>query len=161
MERYEAQSIIKYYANIPEMMKFERKLIKKIEAEHYDILRGVNMDGMPHGSSTGDPTSKAGIKAADNNISDRIGTAKVRLSILEKDRATIEKAISYLNYSYKDILLRKGNNHTWGSIALEMELPESTARHIYNKAIIKIGDILAKEDPNISDMIERAHRATK
>ena len=67
MTKESAKNIAIYFANIPDMLNYERTWKQKIEDEYYNNLKSPSLEGMPHGASVWRPTETQCIKAAESN----------------------------------------------------------------------------------------------
>ena len=159
MQREEAKTILIYYRGIPDMLKVFRRQKEEIEDTYYNSVRGIDMDGMPHGSNPGRPTESMAILAADNEASARLREIETKIMVLEQDERHIRGAIDALNGRYKKLLsLRFINDYSWTKTAYKMRASERTARYWSDKALDRL--IFALEDvPMLDEILERASRA--
>ena len=160
MTKEEAKSIIVYYANIPDMIKYEKEEKDYLEMAYYDGVKSPVVSGMPHGGGSGKPTEKMGIRAAEHDARSRNDKHLVAINVLESDRDTIDAALSSMNGKYKRILLWKYvKGYSWVKIACEINSPCSTVRHWHDAAIEKFGEILEDDCMMINELVSRANRA--
>lgn len=161
MRREEAKYIVDYYAAIPDMLKSLRQQKEDIEDEFYNGIRGINMDGMPHGTSPGRPTETLALHAAEKDASSRLKEIETRIIVLEGDHAIIRAAMDALNGRYKKLIsLRYLNDYSWTKIAFRMHASDSTVRYWHDKALDRL--IYSLEDaPMIEEVAGRASRARK
>lgn len=157
--RYESvKRIALYYKAIPGMLRLLKQEREELELE-YNGLRGVAADGMPHGSSPGKPTETMGLRAVENGIGDRLREIEERERELTTDAANIRASLDTLNGKYKQvILMRHVYGYSWAKTAIRMNAPDSTARHWYEKAMERFGEVL-EELPGMGDLLTRASRA--
>ena len=160
MDKSGAENIIIYYANIPEMLKYEREECEQIEAKHYSGLKAVSVDGMPHGSTVGRPTERDGLKAAEDNAHERLAASKIRIEVLLNDRQKIEAAIGAMNGRYKMILLGKYiHGYSWTKMSSDCNAGESTLRWWRDKALERFGEIIENDVVMVEELEQRASRA--
>ena len=75
--------------------------------DRYSPIKGVAMDGMPHGSTPGDSTASLAVKLADNEeYKNRENELTVRRVVLKSDLQEIRQKLDRLNDDYKTILKR-------------------------------------------------------
>lgn len=155
-----AKNIAVYFANIPDMLNYERKWREKIEDEYYNNLKSPSLEGMPHGASVGRPTETQGIKAAEAGAGAAVESAAERIKILEADMEQIKAAIDGMNGKYKKVILwRHVYEYSWPKIAVQFSQPESTVRYWYDKALERMGEILENDVVLVADLEQRASRA--
>ncbi len=160
MTKNSAKNIAVYFANIPDMLNYERKWREKIEDEYYNNLKSPSLEGMPHGASIGRPTETQGIKAAEAGAGETVEKASLRIKILEADMAQIKTAIDGMNGKYKKVILwRHINEYSWTKISVLFSQPESTVRYWYDKALERLGEILENDVAEVGDLEQRASRA--
>jgi hypothetical protein len=151
---------MRYYRNIPGMIKYEREEYETIESKYYDGAKSLNTDGMPHGTKTGRPTEKMGIKAAGQNVSATLGKINVKIKILEADRDLIADCLDCMNGKYKKLLLCKlVYEYNWPKIGIQLNAPESTCRHWFDIALTRLGEILENDVLMLDELEQRASRA--
>ena len=159
MERKEAEHIVVYYGKIPDMLKCFRKRKDELEDAYYNGSRGVNMDGMPHGSDPGSTVEKMAMRAAEDDAHDLMAEIETKIAVLNSDKRQIRTSIDCLNSRYKTILLDKFvNEYSWTQIASKLYASESTVRYWKDKALDQLAFVMA-EEPMIDELVERASRA--
>lgn len=158
MQRKDAKTIILYYRAIPDMRRLLMKERQQLEDE-FAPLGGVNMDGMPHGSSVGNPVENLAIRREESGTADRLREIGRRLAVLEEDRRQIQGALDALYGKYKTVLtMRYIVGYSWGGISARMGVPDSTVRHWEEKAMGRLGKALEDaDDPGA--ILGRASRA--
>jgi DNA-directed RNA polymerase specialized sigma24 family protein len=155
-----AKNIAIYFANIPDMLNYERTWKQKIEDEYYNNLKSPSLEGMPHGASVGRPTETQGIKAAEANAGSALKTEIERIELLQRDMEQIKAAIDGMNGKYKKVILwRHINEYSWTKISILFSQPESTVRYWYDKALERLGEILENDVVLVADLEQRASRA--
>ena len=161
MRREEARIIVIYYMAIPDMLQGFRQQKADIEDTYYNGVRGINMDGMPHGTNPGRPTESMGVLAADNGAGKRLREIETRIGVLERDRELIRDSIDGLNGRYKKLLiLRYQHEYSWTKISFRMKASDSTVRYWHDKALDRLA--YAMEDvPMVNEILLRASRARK
>lgn len=161
MREEEAKIIAIYYAAIPDMLKEFRRQKSDIEDEYYNGIRGINMDGMPHGSNPGRPTELFGVAAAENDAGKRLAEIETRIRVLERDREIIGDSIDALNGKYKKLLsLRYQHDYSWTKISFRMGKPDSSVRNWHDRALERLADAL-EDVPMVDEILLRASRARK
>ena len=157
--RYDSvKRIALYYRNIPGMLRLLKQERAELE-EEYNGLRGMEMDGMPHGSSPGKPTEALGMRCMENGVGDRIAEIESREKILTADAATIRACLDALNGRYKQVIvLRYVRGYSWAKIGMRINAPDSTARCWHEKAMKRFGEVL-EELTDVGALTIRASRA--
>lgn len=128
-------------------------------------IKGIAMDGMPHGSTPGDSTASLAVKLADDvECQRRENELRVRQDVLRADQTTIRGQLDRLNSRYKTILcgryvysdpsLQKG----WKTIACELRKTEITAQRWEKFALVVLGSML-DEVPMVEELLSRAYDA--
>lgn len=128
-------------------------------------IKGIAMDGMPHGSTPGDSTASLAVKLADDvECQRRENELRVRQDVLRADQTTIRGQLDRLNSRYKTILcgryvysdpsLQKG----WKTIARELRKTEITAQRWEKFALVVLGSML-DEVPMVEELLSRAYDA--
>jgi hypothetical protein len=156
------KKIMRYYRNIPGMIKYKREEYETIESKYYDGVKslGLDMDGMQHGTKTGRPTETMGIKAAGQNASAKLRKINVKIKILEADRDLIADCLDCMSGKYKKLLLCKiVYEYSWSKIGIQLNAPESTCRHWFDEALTRLGEILEKDVLMLDELEQRASRA--
>ena len=153
------KEIIRYYYEIPEMMR----LLKAEQWEQetlYDTLKGTDTDGMPGGSGgPGKPVEAAVERLEALGVYERLQEIHVRLLVLEGDAAAVRGCLDGLSGKYKSILqMRHKCHHSWAGISVRMGAPDSTVRSWHDKAVACMGEAL-DEVPMAEELLGRASRA--
>lgn len=158
MRRKSAEIIILYYKAIPGMKKLLIQERSTLEDE-YESLRGTAYDGMPHGSTTGNPTEILAVQIADKKVFERLQEINIRLQVLDADAAEIRSALDELVDKYKSIVFMKLlYNYSWTKIAGKLSAPDSTVRYWYKLALEALAKNLG-ELPMCDELLTRASRA--
>lgn len=154
----DAKIIIAYFYGIPAMKQELEQERAELE-EEYDGLRGTSMDGMPHGSTPGNPTEELAVKLAAKNVYERMEAIAVRCRVLDMDRDLIQGCIDGLNGRYKRVLvMRHRDGCSWAKISTDLHAPSSTARDWNDKAVLRTREAL-ENVPMVDEILERASRA--
>ena len=155
MQSEEVKKILWYYQEIAGMSKMLKREEEELE-EEYNGLKGIGLDGMPHGTSLGRPTELFAEQIAGKNIGNRLGEIKVKMQVLESDAAIIRACLDLLNGKYKRVLsMRYRNVYSWAKISVRLHVPESTVRNWHDRALKKLGDAL-EEAPMADEILARA-----
>lgn len=158
MREKNVKEIIRYYYEIPEMMR----LLKAEQWEQeslYDTLKGEDTDGMPGGGGPGKPVEAAVIRLDQSGVWERLQEIHVRLLVLEGDAAAVRGCLDGLSGKYKNILqMRHKCHHSWAGISVRMGAPDSTVRSWHDKAVVCLGEAL-DEVPMVEELLGRASRA--
>lgn len=158
MQRKEAQTIVLYFYAIPGMVAVLNRERREIEEDYYS-LRGVSMDGMPHGTTPGKPVESVAIALEESGAADRLREIGNRVGELEADRREIQAVIDGLNSRYNSILNMKYlHGYSWGATSARLGVPDSTIRHWHDKALEKLGKEL-ESLPKKQEILNRASRA--
>ena len=154
----EVKYIAKYYKAIPGMLKLLRQERADINDE-YGGLHGMDMDGMPHGTTPGKPVEALCINAIENLYAAELERIEQREKELFADQTAIRACLDGLNSKYKSIvMMRYVFGYSWGKISTRLSVPDSTARSWHDKAIIRLGEAL-EEKPGWEEILSRATRA--
>lgn len=158
MREKNVKKVIRYYYEIPDMMRLLRQ--EQWEQENlYSPLKSVETNGMPGGGGPGDPTETAVIKLDELGVYERLQEIRVKLLVLQGDAAAVRGCMDGLSYKYKSILQWRYKCHySWGSISVRMGTPDSTVRSWHDKAILCVGEAL-DEVPMVEELLRRALRA--
>ena len=158
MDRYGTKAILSYYAAIPGMLALLKKEKELIEAEYYGI-RGLAGDSEVRGSSPGNPTERAAIRAAKDGARERLDEISEKTRVLVADAAAIRGCLDDLAGEYKQLVIsRTLHGDTWAKISACSGVPESTARHWLRRAEERLG-VLFDSLPAVDELRVRASRA--
>ena len=97
----------------------------------YEIQSGRGLDGMPHGSGTGDPVFRAveQIGKMRELFAAEIETCETEIQKAQEFKAAVNEAINDLTPVQRDVLhLRYQEGHNWIYIAFRLYMSEKTAR---------------------------------
>lgn len=157
--RYEnTKHIALYYKAIPGMLRLLRLEREELEGDYYG-LRGLAMNGMPHGSSPGKPVEQAALRALDRGVGERLAEIGENERVLTGDEAAIRACLDGLNDKYKQVvLMRYVRGYSWTKTAIRLNVPTSTARDWHRKAMERLGEAL-EELPDAAGLMARASRA--
>ena len=157
--RFESvKHIALYYKAIPGMLRLLRQEREELEGDYYG-LRGLAMDGMPHGSSPGKPTELAGLRALENGVGDRLAEIAESERVLTADAAAIRDCLDALNGRYKQVIeMRYVHGYSWAKTGIRLNVPDSTVRDWHKKAVCRLGEAL-EELPDKEGLTARASRA--
>lgn len=158
MLRKNAETIILYYRDIPEMRKLLIQERRELEDE-YCGLKGVSMDGGPRGGSTGKPVEGQMIALEESGAAARLRDIGKRTGELEADRQRVQCAIDALNGRYKRVLkMRYLGGYSWAKISVQIGASDSTVRRWNDKALSRLGKAL-EEGGEVRGILARASRA--
>lgn len=159
MQREDARIIVVYYRHIPDMLKLFAEQKRDIELVHYNSVKGIGTDGMPHGSSTSNTTERYGIEAAENGASLRLREVEKSMKTLEHDAAVIRSCIDMLNGDYKRVVFYKLiSAYSWPRVGYKMARPESTCRTWLERALDRLAEGFSELD-DVQEILYRASRA--
>ncbi|MCR5776950.1 MAG: hypothetical protein K6G84_05940 [Lachnospiraceae bacterium] len=159
MERRDAECIMIYYKEIPEMIENFCREKNEIEEKYYNGNHAMDMDGMPHGSGTSNPTAALAVRAAENSVGEEIDEINTRLEVLCGDRRQIRAAVNTLNNRYKNVLIGKYvNGDSWTELSLKIHASTSTIRYWRDKALDRL-NLSMQDEPMIDELVKRASRA--
>ena len=155
MQSEGVKKILRYYQEIAGMVKLLKWEEGELE-EEYNGLKGVGLDGMPHGTSLGRPTEIFAERIAGKNIGNRLGDIKVKTQVLESDAAVIRACLDLLNGKYKRVLsMRYRDGYSWAKISVRLYVPESTVRNWHDRALKRLEEAL-EEAPMVDEILARA-----
>lgn len=158
MRSEDVKTIIYYYYDIPGIIRLLKEERNDLE-DAYNGLRGISMDGMPHGSTVGRPTEMLAEQADSKNALCRIQEVSVKIHVLECDAALIRRCLDDLNSKYKRLIsLRYQYNYSWAKIAVRTGMPDSTVRNRHDKVIARLTEALS-DVPMVDELASRASRA--
>lgn len=158
MQKKQVEEIIMYYHEIPNMIKLLRKEQADLE-EEYCGLHGTPVDGLPRGSSPGNPTLVLVEKVEEKGVAYRLQEISVKIQVLSADRAMIRGCIDSLRGRYKRMLfLRYPGGYSWARISAEIGVPDTTARRWHRRAVERLGEAL-EDAPMVEEILGRASRA--
>ena len=157
MRTQDVKRVMQYYYEIPGMLRLlevERRDTELV----YDTRKAAG--GMAGGGSLpGLPVEDAAARAEERGVARRLGEIGVRRVILEGDAETVRGCLDGLSGRYKRLLeLRHRYRYSWGKISVSMEVPDSTARHWYTRAVLCLGEAL-EDVPMADELVGRASRA--
>ena len=149
------KKILRYYQEIAEMVKLLKREEEELE-EEYNGLKGVGLDGMPHGISLGRPTEFSVERIVGKSIGNRLGEIRIKTQVLESDAAIIRACLDLLNGKYKRVLsMRYRNGYSWAKISVRLHIPESTVRNWHDRALKRLGEA-QEEVPMVDEIMARA-----
>ena len=156
MQAEETKMILRYFGGIEAQLDDVNIELAELR-DRYNPIKGIAMDGMPHGSTPGDSTASLAVKLADD-------VECQRRDVLRADQTTIRGQLDRLNSRYKTILcgryvysdpsLQKG----WKTIARELRKTEITAQRWEKFALVVLGSML-DEVPMVEELLSRAYDA--
>jgi len=158
MWKKQVETIITYYYGIPAMVKLLKQEKADWETE-YCGLHGIPVDGLPHGSTPGNPTASLAERMDEKRVKYRMDEIDVKIQVLAADEAAIRGCLDALRGEYKKLLsLRCLSGYSWARISTEIGVPDTTARRRYRKAMDRLGEAL-DEVPMAEEILGRASRA--
>lgn len=164
MQAEETKLILRYYGGLKKQIENINIELAELQ-DRYSPIKGVAMDGMPHGSTPGDSTASLAVKLADHEeYRNRENELLVRRLVLKSDMQEIRQKLDRLNGRYKTILcgrfvyddpsLQKG----WKEIARELGKTEITAQRWSGFALAVLGGMF-DEMPMAEEILSRAYDA--
>ena len=125
----------------------------------YSGVRGIALDGVPHGSTYGNPTAALAEQIDDRNIRNRLEEISIKMQVLVADAAAIRDSIDAVHGKYKRLIfMRYLDKYSWARISAEIGVPDSTARSWCVKAVERLGEAL-DDVPMVGEILGRASRA--
>lgn len=104
MQKKDTEQILLYYGKIEKQLDSVNMELAELQ-DRYSPIKGLAMDGMPHGSTPGDSTASLAVKLADNEeYQNRENELIVRRVVLKSDLQEIRQKLDRLNDDYKTIL---------------------------------------------------------
>mgnify|MGYP000828393707 FL=1 len=104
MQAEETKMILRYFGGIEAQLDDVNIELAELR-DRYNPIKGIAMDGMPHGSTPGDSTASLAVKLADDvECQRRENELRVRQDVLRADQTTIRGQLDRLNSRYKTIL---------------------------------------------------------
>lgn len=164
MQKKDTEQILLYYGKIEKQLDSVNMELAELQ-DRYSPIKGLAMDGMPHGSTPGDSTASLAVKLADNEeYQNRENELIVRRVVLKSDLQEIRQKLDHLNDDYKTIL--KGRyvyadrslQKTWESIAISIGKKKITAQRWKDAALVVLGGMF-DEIPMIEEILSRAYDA--
>lgn len=164
MQKKDTEQILLYYGKIEKLIDGVDMELAELK-DRYNPIKGLAMDGMPHGSTPGDSTASLAVKLADNEeYAQRENELVVLRTNMIYDKRNIRQKLDRLNDDYKTIL--KGRyvypdrslQKTWESIALSIGKKKITAQRWKDAALVILGGMF-DEIPMIEEILSRAYDA--
>ena len=164
MQKKDTEQILLYYGKIEKQLDSVNMELAELQ-DRYSPIKGLAMDGMPHGSTPGDSTASLAVQLADNEAyQNRENELIVRRVVLKSDLQEIRQKLDRLNDDYKTIL--KGRyvyadrslQKTWESIAISIGTKKITAQRWKDAALVVLGGMF-DEIPMIEEILSRAYDA--
>lgn len=107
MQAEDVKTILKYTADIPRRFHMINEELAQLDEEH-NCLRGIEMDGMPRGTTPGKPTENLAEKLAGDSLrAFRIAELKARRRVLYEDAIIVRGEISLMESVAQRILNEK------------------------------------------------------
>ena len=156
MQKKDTEQILLYYGKIEKQLDSVNMELAELQ-DRYSPIKGLAMDGMPHGSTPGDSTASLAVKLADNEeYQNRENELIVRRVVLKSDLQEIRQKLDRLKgrYVYADRSLQK----TWESIAISIGKKKITAQRWKDAALAVLGGMF-DEIPMIEEILSRAYDA--
>ena len=164
MQAEDTKLILRYLGGIEQQLDDVNVELFELQ-ERYNPIKGIAMDGMPHGSTPGDSTASLAVRLADNeDCKNRESELLVRRAVLHSDRAAIKGQLDRLNSRYRTILAGRyvysdpSLQVCWKSIARTLGKKEITAQRWEKSALIVFGGML-DELPMVEEILLRAYDA--
>lgn len=158
MDKKDAEAIMRYYAQLPRMIRDTERELAELEQE-YNPLRSAGMDGMPKAAGNGDSTADLATKLADRDMLGRIHAAETKIIVMRQDRDDIENALREVHSVHKTILVcRYVKGHSWAATAIRAGYSASHARRLKGRALEMLGNAL-DEGPMPGELAARARDA--
>ena len=97
MQAEETKMILRYFGGIEAQLDDVNIELAELR-DRYNPIKGIAMDGMPHGSTPGDSTASLAVKLADDvEYQRRENELRVRQDVLRADQTTIRGQLDRLN----------------------------------------------------------------
>lgn len=158
MTAAEAETIVRYYADIAGQQRALQREYAWLEAE-YNPLRGNALDGMPHAAGNGDKTADMALRMAETDAARRMRELEVRGGVLCGDKAAIRDALDRLCSRHKEVLIsRYVDGHTWEFTAGRAGLSRRQAIRVSAAALTRLG-LLLDDVPLAGEILARARDA--
>ena len=132
MQAEETKMILRYFGGIEAQLDDVNIELAELR-DRYNPIKGIAMDGMPHGSTPGDSTASLAVKLADDvECQRRENELRVRQDVLRADQTTIRGQLDRLNKT------------------------EITAQRWEKFALVVLGSML-DEVPMVEELLSRAY----
>lgn len=159
MQAEEVKMILKYTADIPRLLRMADAELLQLD-EDYNCLRGIDTDGMPHGTTPGKPTENLAEKLASDPLrAYRIAKLKAKKKILLEDAAAVQEQIDRMGSVAQKILNERFViGRSWEDTAAATGWSISTTKRKGVAALYLLGqrlDLL----PNKAALLARARDA--
>lgn len=100
----EIVKVLAYFRDIPKQMKINNGIIQDLEDQHYNALKGVQLDGMPKGrGGTSNPTKQTAINIP-AGVAETIESLKRENIKLEKVQSAITEELLKLEWRERKIV---------------------------------------------------------
>lgn len=116
------------------------KAIEKAESSLYmdQVMLSGNLDGMPHGTTVGNPTERAGITLADGYMPDYLAEMKKDLSEAEQEMADKSLTVIFVNAWLKGL----SDRERW--IVENQVIDGVSWRELISEYFVKFGETRTK-----------------
>lgn len=165
MQAEETKIVLRYLGGIEAQLYDVNRELAELQ-DRYNPIKGMDMDGMTHGTTPGDSTASLAVKLADSSEEYKRTENRllVRRGVLLADRDNIRDQLDRMNGDYKIILRgryvykQKSLQRGWTSIAAELGVKEITAQRKEKVALAILGPML-DEMPMAEEILLRAYDA--
>lgn len=133
-------------------------IVKRLQAEikeYQDIidesrdLTGLAMDGMPHGSTPGNPTERKAFRAMalEDNYSDFITARQKQIERTLRDKLIIDKIIDRYEPWVRTMLeLRYVKRKDWFEISFAVEYSDGHIKNVHTRVLKDISKVMTQSD---------------
>lgn len=145
MDAKSAIKILEFYRDIDGELKELHRREADI-SDVYNTIAGINMDGMPHGSTPGSCVEYAAIEAANTDTGTRLALLARRRDFLQVSRRVIEAQMERLAFRHKTILCDfYVRGKSWAQISFKIGYSDRQCKNIRDDALKQLGGYLDEQ----------------
>lgn len=145
MERENVIAILHFYRDVDKSIKFNERVIQKLDNEYYTTLGAVNMDGMPHGKGMISSPVENTVLNVPDSVSATINNLKKENQKLERLKSEILKELNCLNYHQRAVILDFYiYGMQWEQISVQIHYSQRQCRNIRDHALGLLGIAFSK-----------------
>ena len=137
----EIVKVLAYFRDIPKQMKINNGIIQDLEDQHYNTLKGVQLDGMPKGKGRVSNPVEQTVLSVPEGVWETIESLQRENRKLEKVQKEITEELLKLEYRERKIVYEFYiYEHSWEKISRGFYSVRQ-CKNIRNAALKKLGQI--------------------
>lgn len=152
----EIVKVLAYFRDIPKQMKINNGIIQDLEDQHYNALKGVQLDGMPKGrGGTSNPTEQTALNIP-AGVAETIESLKRENIKLEKVQSAITEELLKLEWRERKIVYEfYVYEYNWEKVARNFYSVRQ-CKNIRTTALRKLATQF-EENTTINNILKIAH----